>query len=284
MKCTAYDFGTLWDYKYVVTFALYDGKWILCKHKERETWETSGGHIETGETPAEAAARELREETGALDFDIDPVCDYWACDEPHETKDVSWANGAVFLARVRTVGSIPDNEMAAIRLFDEMPPNLTYPDITKTVFPYALKTIRKAAENLPADMTVNETTLNSAYNSVDNASGLPAEFAADLKFSDIMDMQRQLQKKHIGEWAALTPDYGRNCILWMIEELGEAVSVIKKRGETYIMNDPVIRAAFVEEFVDVLMFMTDAFLCYGINAAELSAAFIKKHTRNMGRD
>jgi len=46
MKCTAYDSGTLWDYKFVVTFAFYDEKWILCKHKERDTWETSGGLVD----------------------------------------------------------------------------------------------------------------------------------------------------------------------------------------------------------------------------------------------
>ena len=70
----------------------------------------------------------------------------------------------------------------------------------------------------------------------------------------------------------------------MVEELGEIVSVIKKRGETYIMADPVIRDAFTEEFVDVLMFMNDALLCYGISPSELSNAFLKKHAKNMNRD
>lgn len=97
-------------------------------------------------------------------------------------------------------------------------------------------------------------------------------------------MQKQLQDKHKGEWTPLTPDYGRSCLLWMIEEIGEVVSILKKRGETYVMTDPVIREAFVEEFVDVLMFMNDAFMCYGISAPEISNAFLKKHTKNMGRD
>jgi len=139
MKCTRYDIGFLGDYKYVVIFAVYDGKWILCKHKKRETWETSGGHIESGETPLEAARRELYEETGALEFDIEPLCDYWACDEPHETRNITWANGAVFLARVHLLGGLPEYEMERIGLFDALPPNLTYPDITYTLFPYAEK-------------------------------------------------------------------------------------------------------------------------------------------------
>jgi 8-oxo-dGTP pyrophosphatase MutT (NUDIX family) len=257
MKCTKYDVGFLWDYKFVVTFANYGGKWILCKHRDRETWETSGGHIESGESPEEAAKRELYEETGSLDFEIEPVCDYWACDEPHETRDVGWSNGAVFLARVRSIGPIPDSEMEAVGFFDELPPNLTYPDITHAIFPRALAKIK--ARDYEPD-------------------------AADLRLSDIMDMQRRLQDKHKGKWTPLTPDYGRTCLLWMIEELGELISIIKKRGETYIMADPAIRESFVEEFADVLMFMNDAMLCYGVSASEFSAAFIKKHGRNMTRD
>ena len=256
MKCSAYETGTLWGYKYVVTFAFYNGKWILCKHKERDTWETSGGHIEQGETPVDAAGRELREETGAQEFDIEQICDYWASDEPHETKNVGWANGAVFLARVHSLGNLPESEMEQISFFDDLPPNLTYHDITKTLFPYALKKLYQK----------------------------PAEEDIDLRLSEIIEMQKQLQDKHIGQWSPLTPDYGRSCLLWMIEELGEVVSVLKKRGETYVMADPIIREAFIEEFVDVLMFMTDAFMCYGISASEVSSAFLKKHKKNMGRD
>jgi len=43
------------------------GKWILSKHKKRDTWETQGGHIEDGETPLEATKRELFEESEIRD-------------------------------------------------------------------------------------------------------------------------------------------------------------------------------------------------------------------------
>jgi len=328
MKCTAYDSGTLCDYKYVVTFAIHDGKWILCKHKERETWETSGGHIENGETPEAAARRELFEETGAIDFDIERICDYWACDEPHETKEIGWSNGVVFLARVRALGELPLSEMKEIGLFAELPPNLTYPDITRVIFPHALRNIRRkpqcapgsganhtpdraqgrVADHLPdraqargtdrlLDRAQDRGADHASHNAQDRGADrlpdrisnrlparTPERAAPDLRLSEIMEMQRQLQAKHKGEWAELTPEYGRSCILWMIEEFGELVSVIKKRGETYIMTDPYIRAAFLEEFADVLMFMNDAFMCYGISASEFSEAYIKKHNRNMGRD
>jgi 8-oxo-dGTP diphosphatase len=142
MKCTVYKLNYLKQYKYVVTFARYKNKWIICKHKNRNTWETSGGHIEDSETPIEAAKRELWEETGAIDFTIEPVCDYWACDEPHETENIKWSNGQVFLAYVNILGEIPKNsEMECIDLFDEFPQNLTYPDITHTLLPQIITRI-----------------------------------------------------------------------------------------------------------------------------------------------
>jgi 8-oxo-dGTP diphosphatase len=136
MKCSVYKLGKLKNYKYVVTFARYNNKWIICKNKNRSTWETSGGHIELGETPIEAAKRELYEETGAIDFDIIPICDYWACYEPHETENIGWSNGQVFLAIINKLREIPkDSEMECIDFFDEFPQNLTYPDITYKLLP-----------------------------------------------------------------------------------------------------------------------------------------------------
>lgn len=49
---------------HVLVFAITeDGKIILTKHKKRG-WEIPGGKVEPGETPVDAAHRELMEETG----------------------------------------------------------------------------------------------------------------------------------------------------------------------------------------------------------------------------
>ena len=119
-----YEVGTLKKYKYVVVLSTCCGKLMLSRHKARTTWETQGGHVEQGETPLEAAKRELYEESGAVEFTIEPVFDYWAGD------DKGWANGQVFVAHIKTLGAIPASEMAEVSLFDDLPDNVTYPDIT----------------------------------------------------------------------------------------------------------------------------------------------------------
>lgn len=127
-----YKTGSLQQYKYVVVLTEYKGNILLSRHKDRTTWETQGGHIEAGEEPLEAAKRELYEESGAIDYEIEPLCDYRAGVEG--TDD--WANGMVFHAKIHTLGQMPEREMAEIKQFDKLPQNLTYPEITPELFRY----------------------------------------------------------------------------------------------------------------------------------------------------
>jgi 8-oxo-dGTP diphosphatase len=48
----------------VAVFVRNRGEVLLVRHRRLGTWLPVGGEIEPGETPLEAAARELREETG----------------------------------------------------------------------------------------------------------------------------------------------------------------------------------------------------------------------------
>ncbi len=130
MVCKTSAPDTMGNYKYVVCLSFYDGKILLSRHKNRTTWETQGGHIEPGETPLEAAKRELFEESGALEFELEPVCDYWALNE----SDNSIGYGMAFRADIYRLGVIPESEMAEVAVFDRLPENLTYPDITPVLF------------------------------------------------------------------------------------------------------------------------------------------------------
>lgn len=106
----------------------------------------------------------------------------------------------------------------------------------------------------------------------------------DIKISDMMRMQMELWELHKDAWSPMEPGYGRNFILWMMEEIGESIAIIKKKGDAAIMDDPAVRASFVEEMSDVLMYYTDTLLRYGITPEELSSAYVSKHDRNMGRN
>ena len=87
--------------KFAVIIAKTEGKWIFCKHKERDTLEVPGGHREAGETILETAKRELKEETGAVDFHIRPVCVYSVKGKTRVSEDLSEETyGMLFTAEV----------------------------------------------------------------------------------------------------------------------------------------------------------------------------------------
>lgn len=132
--CTVHPLGTFSDQRFVVVISRMNGKYLFSCHKDRTTWETQGGHIEPGETPLEAAKRELWEESGALEFTIEPLCDYFA------TDNIGCASGVVFTAEIVSLGAIPPgSEMAEVRSFSERPENFTYPDITPVLLDYEAK-------------------------------------------------------------------------------------------------------------------------------------------------
>ena len=124
LQCTIHPAGSLSPLKYVVVCTAMDGRWLLSRHRERTTWETQGGHIEPGETPLDAARRELYEESGVTGAQLYYVCDY------HGYTDTGSAEGAVFLAIGGVQGPMPQSEMAETALFYPLPENLTYPLVT----------------------------------------------------------------------------------------------------------------------------------------------------------
>ena len=74
---------------------------------------------------------------------------------------------------------------------------------------------------------------------------------ADIKISDMMRMQMNLWEQHKDTWSPMEAEFGRNFILWMMEEMGECIAIIKKKGDSAIMREASVREAFVEEMSDV---------------------------------
>ena len=106
----------------------------------------------------------------------------------------------------------------------------------------------------------------------------------DLRIADMMAMQKALHQLHESEWFPLEPAFGQHSILYMIEKIGEAIAVLKKKGDQAVMHDASVRTAFLEELADVLMYYTDVLLRYHITPEEIAEAYIRKHEKNMGRN
>ena len=106
----------------------------------------------------------------------------------------------------------------------------------------------------------------------------------DMTISRMMEMQRDLFERHKDSWYPLEPEYGKDSILFMVEEIGEAIAVLKKKGPDAIMEEEAVREAFLTEMADVLMYYTDALLRFHVTPEEISEAFARKHSLNMGRD
>ena len=99
------------------------GKWVFVKHKERDTWEIPGGHIEEGEAWQVTACREMKEETGADVITVEPIALY----------SIS-TYGLLCYAEIEELGDMIDSEIGRVEFFDDIPDNLTYPDSHKLFF------------------------------------------------------------------------------------------------------------------------------------------------------
>lgn len=113
--------------KFAVIVARTDGKYVFCKHRLRDTLEVPGGHREPGEAILDTAKRELYEETGAVDFEIWPVCVYSVI--AADNFDGQESFGMLYFAEIRSFEHELHSEIEKIVITNEMPTDWTYPDI-----------------------------------------------------------------------------------------------------------------------------------------------------------
>ena len=115
--------------KFAVIISKHNGQWVMCRHKDRDTYEIPGGHREQGETIEEAARRELKEETGAVDFTLEPVCVYSVTGRTRVVDDEKETFGMLYFSDITTFEKELHSEIEQIKLFDALPEHWTYPMI-----------------------------------------------------------------------------------------------------------------------------------------------------------
>ena len=99
---------------------------------------------------------------------------------------------------------------------------------------------------------------------------------ADFSIEQMQEMQKILQDTYKEKWEPISPQTGKNKLLWMIGEVGEVIDIIKKHEAEQACADEKLRKDLVEELADVL-------LCYGISPKERKSVYVKKFEKNMTR-
>lgn len=122
--------------KFAVIISKSDSKWVLCKHWGRNDLEIPGGMREDGETIVETARRELYEETGAIQFDIEKQFVYSTKSSNHYNGEEAF--GMVFFAQIYKFETNLHFEIEKVLFLDSFPENMAYssvqPEILKEFF------------------------------------------------------------------------------------------------------------------------------------------------------
>ena len=113
--------------KFAVIISKSNSKWVFCKHRDRDTYEVPGGHREAGELIEDTARRELKEETGALEFSINPICVYSVTGKNRVNDTGEETYGMLYFADITEFEEELHSEMEKVVLLDELPDEWTYP-------------------------------------------------------------------------------------------------------------------------------------------------------------
>lgn len=216
---------------------------------EKDHWCIPGGRLEMFEILKDAVIRETKEET---DLDIEVITLMGICDHIIKEENAHWV-AASYLCKIKS-GT----------------PKIMEPDKASDMRWFKLN-------ELPEKITITTKKALHDYKMLENKN-------EDLRISDMMKMQNILWENNKDDWDPMEAKYARNSLLWMMEEVGEVVAIIKKKSDNEIMNNEDVRKKFVEEMCDVLMYYNDTLLRYGVTAEEISNAYIKKHNKNIKRD
>ena len=128
--------------KFAVIVTQYQGKWLFCRHKDRKTWEIPGGKRKLQEDILDTAKRELKEETSAMLYKIQPICVYSVQGKTKYNRENEESYGMLYYANIETMSNHLEHEIEEIKLYDQLPQEWTYLDIQ----PYLLQEVIKRIE------------------------------------------------------------------------------------------------------------------------------------------
>jgi len=188
------------ELKFAVIVSKFNDKFLYVRHKERDTWEVPGGHRELNEDIDDTAVRELKEETGAVKFNIKPICDY-LCDYSAERETDDKSYGRLYYSEIEELGELPNLEIGEIALFEDMPEALTYPQIQ----PILLNEVVKRIKLIDTIATIVEEQCKSKDN-VFGYSGWTCHIVSVVKHAKIL-ARKMGADEEIVELAALLHDY-----------------------------------------------------------------------------
>ena len=105
-----------------------------------------------------------------------------------------------------------------------------------------------------------------------------------LTLKEMFGYQQRLQAKYSEQWGEpIVPASAVRKLCWAYGELAEAGDIIKKQGSEPILKDPETHRHFMEELGDVMMYLFDVMLCYGMTPEEFSEIYREKCEYNANR-
>jgi len=147
--------------------------------------------------------QELKEETGAVKFNIEPICDY-LCDYSAGNKKIDKSYGRVYYAEIEELGELPDLEIGEIALFESMPENLTYQEIQPILLNEVVKRTTKS-ELISTISKIVEEQCKSKDN-IFGYEGLTCHIVSVVKYDKILARKLDANEELV-EIAALLHDY-----------------------------------------------------------------------------
>lgn len=108
---------------FAVIAARKNGKWIFCRRQECSSWEMPNGCREAEEHIRDSAQRLLKEQTGAVEFQLEPVSAFGI-----DPEGESPSFGALYFAEVWDMEHVPGSSITSeISLQEHITVNLTHP-------------------------------------------------------------------------------------------------------------------------------------------------------------